>query len=128
MAATTALQPGVMTPGMNASQALTTTGGGAPQMNDAGNSALVPSAGAGGLLAPVKTWAEQPQVKKVLPYMILAVALLRVQQLLIAQVSPMLIPLHTISSLKDFLILIASVFPILILTLMMKAVKRYLTT
>src|SRR5574343_1394066 len=76
MAATTALQTGVMTPGMNASQALTTTGGSASNNNDAANGALVPSGAAGGLLAPVKTWAEQPQVKKVLPYMILAVALL----------------------------------------------------
>lgn len=72
------MQPGLMAPGMGhqANQALATTGHNTAPGHDATTGALVSTAGAGGLLAPVKTWAAQPQVRKVLPYMLLAMALL----------------------------------------------------
>ena len=77
-ASTTAMQPGLMAPGMGNNQALATTAGGAlAAPNGApGGTGLVPAEGAGGVLAPVKAWAAQPQIRKVLPYMILGVALL----------------------------------------------------
>ena len=77
-ASTTAMQPGLMAPGMGSNQALATTNGGALAAPNAapGGSGLVPAEDAGGVLAPIKAWAAQPQIRKVLPYMILGVALL----------------------------------------------------
>ncbi len=75
-ATTTAMQPGLMAPGMGngpANPAPATTGGALAATDPAGGAL---TAGAGGVLAPVKTWAAQPQVRKVLPYMLLAIALL----------------------------------------------------
>jgi flagellar M-ring protein FliF len=75
MAATTAMQPGLMAPATGNSQALATSGTSTPALAD-GSGALAPAPGTSGLLAPVKAWAQQPQIKKVLPYMLLAVAML----------------------------------------------------
>ncbi len=75
-ATTTAMQPGLMAPGMGngpANPAPATTGGALAATDPAGGAL---TAGAGGVLAPVKSWAAQPQVRKVLPYMLLAIALL----------------------------------------------------
>ncbi len=72
--ATTTLQPGLMAPtGSAAGQPLATTGNNVPAVAEQGGALAAPQ---GGLLAPVKAWAEQPQVKKVLPYMLMAAALL----------------------------------------------------
>ncbi len=72
--ATTTMQAGLMAPAGNATgQALANTGNNLPAVGES-DGALATSSG--GLLAPVKAWAEQPQVKKVLPYMLMALVVL----------------------------------------------------
>ncbi len=72
--ATTTMQAGLMAPAGNATgQALANTGNNLPALGEQ-DGALATSSG--GLLAPVKAWAEQPQVKKVLPYMLMALVVL----------------------------------------------------
>jgi flagellar M-ring protein FliF len=72
--ATTTLQPGLMAPTGNASaQPLATTGNTVPALGEQSGALAAPN---GGLLAPVKAWADQPQIKKVLPYMLMALAVL----------------------------------------------------
>ncbi len=72
--ATTTLQPGLMAPtGSPAGQPLASTGNNVPSLTEQGGALAAPQTG---LLAPVKAWAEQPQVKKVLPYMLMAAAVL----------------------------------------------------
>jgi flagellar M-ring protein FliF len=72
------MQPGLMAPGMGNGQALATSGGALTTGAGSNAGTLVPGEGAPpeGLLAPVKAWAAQPQVRKVLPYMLLAMAAL----------------------------------------------------
>ena len=72
--ATTTMQAGLMAPAGSATgQALANTGNNLPALGEQ-DGALATSSG--GLLAPVKAWAEQPQVKKVLPYMLMALVVL----------------------------------------------------
>ena len=72
--ATTTLQPGLMAPtGSPAGQPLASTGNNVPSLTEQGGALAAPQTG---LLAPVKAWAEQPQVKKVLPYMLMALVVL----------------------------------------------------
>lgn len=76
MAATTTMQPGLMAPAASGSQALSPTTNSPLMPASDGSGALVPAAGSTGLLAPVKAWAEQPQVRKVLPFMLMALVIL----------------------------------------------------
>ena len=72
--ATTTMQAGLMAPAGSATgQALANTGNNLPAVGESDGALAAPS---GGLLAPVKAWAEQPQVKKVLPYMLMALVVL----------------------------------------------------
>jgi len=72
--ATTTMQAGLMAPAGSATgQALANTGNNLPAVGEQDGALATTS---GGLLAPVKAWAEQPQVKKVLPYMLMALVVL----------------------------------------------------
>ncbi len=72
--ATTTMQAGLMAPAGSATgQALANTGNNLPAVGESDGALAAPP---GGLLAPVKAWAEQPQVKKVLPYMLMALVVL----------------------------------------------------
>ncbi len=72
-AISTTMQPGTLATGMG--NALTTTGGGPLAATGAGGAMALTETDSG-LLAPVKQWAAQPQIKKVLPIMLVAIAVL----------------------------------------------------